>query len=372
MLPTHPLLKAQERANAAAARRQAAATATSPSGSAAPAATAAPPGSAASAVPARLHPASVTATAHNEGTAANWADCKAIALQVGGEGVSRSELTRNLDQSAPRGRNPQLAEPVAAVAVSLSGGVAGAAGTVIAADAASLASPSGELEGDSKVRQDGLVADVSNRLESGWPEEAEGVVGATGRNKFYCDVRVGDRWSKLEKGGLNLWRGETVLVKLKWVSGDGRDAEYEVVRRLDTDRQQPGQPLQAPPVGFEGQGNVGVSHQEPVKAKEQVFLTAPPQSMGFQQLPVPVIHDQPKVVVFQTTTMEQIVAKEQVGTLHASGKTGPAPRMDDYRSPVLDDVAQARPAEDGPAATDFMERARAEAYEAYLRQPFTD
>tara|TARA_R110000868_G_scaffold287186_2_gene547591 strand:- start:163 stop:489 length:327 start_codon:yes stop_codon:yes gene_type:complete len=107
-------------------------------------------------------------------------------------------------------------------------------------------------------------------------------------------------------------------------------------------------------------------------AKETVFLTAPPQSMGFQQLPVPVIHDQPKVVVFQTTTMEQIVAKEQVGTLHASGKTGPAPRVDDYRSPVLDDVAQAKPAEDGPAATDFMERARAEAYEAYLRQPFTD
>lgn len=293
-------------------------------------------------------------------------------MQLGGEGVSRSGLTRNLDQSAGRGRNPQLREPAAAVAVSLSGGVAGAAGTVIAADAAPLASPSGELEGDSKVRQDGLVADVSNRLESGWPEEAEGVVGATGRNKFYCDVRVGDRWSKLDKGGLNLWKGETVLVKLKWVSGDGRDAEYEVVRRLETERQQPGQPLQAPPVGFEGQGNVGVGHQDPVKAKEQVFLTAPPQSMGFQQLPVPVIHDQPKVVVFQTTTMEQIVAKEQVGTLHASGKTGPAPRMDDYRSPVLDDVAQARPAEDGPAATDFMERARAEAYEAYLRQPFTD
>ena len=219
---------------------------------------------------------------------------------------------------------------------------------------------------------EGIVKIVKTGEEGGWPEEAEGVVGATGRNKFYCDVRVGDRWSKLEKGGLNLWRGETVLVKLKWVSGDGRDAEYEVVRRLETERQQPGQPLQAPPVGFETQGNVGVSHQEPVKPKEQVFLTAPPQSMGFQQLPVPLIHDQPKVVVFQTTTMEQIVAKEQVGTLHASGKTGPAPRMDDYRSPVLDDVAQARPAEDGPAATDFMERARAEAYEAYLRQPFTD
>jgi hypothetical protein len=44
---------------------------------------------------------------------------------------------------------------------------------------------------------------------------------------------------------------ERVGVRLVWVSADGRDAEYEVVRRFEQPAEE--QPKVAEPVGFEGQ-----------------------------------------------------------------------------------------------------------------------
>ena len=64
--------------------------------------------------------------------------------------------------------------------------------------------------------------------------------------------------------------------------------------------------------------------------------------------------------------MEQIVVKERVGVMHASGKSGIIPTEADFKSPVLDDVpAKAEPEPAAPAIpddADFMDRARAAAF----------
>jgi hypothetical protein len=114
--------------------------------------------------------------------------------------------------------------------------------------------------------------------ETWWPQEAVGVVGLNCRNKFYCEVKVAGKWAKAAKAGRSLWQGERVEVRLVWVSGDGRDAEYEVVGVLEAEKAV-GQPVQAPPVGFKEQGNVGVAHQVAVVAEpvaEAVVAEEPP------------------------------------------------------------------------------------------------
>jgi len=176
-------------------------------------------------------------------------------------------------------------------------------GTVIAADAAPLASPSGEVEGERKMSQANMEND-----ETWWPQEAVGVVGLNCRNKFYCEVKVAGKWAKAAKAGRSLWQGERVEVRLVWVSGDGRDAEYEVVGVLEAEKA-PGQPVQAPPVGFKEQGNVGVAHQ---------------------------------VAVVAEPVAEAVVAEE----------------------PPVEEV------EAGPASGDYIDRIREEAYNAYLRTAY--
>ena len=199
-----------------------------------------------------------------------------------------------------------------------------------------------------------------------------GVVGGNCRNRWFVEVCVGGQWAKAAVGDVPVRNGQRVRVRLEWVSADGRDAEYAIVEVLPDLEE----PKQARPVGFAEQNarNVPIAKETAQEAKPQahVFQTLPPQSLGFQQLPVPVIHDQPKEIVFQTTTMEQIVAKERVGVMHASGKSGIIPTDASLKSPVLDDVAAvaAEPAkaEPEPAAqpiaddSDFMDRARAAAF----------
>jgi len=111
--------------------------------------------------------------------------------------------------------------------------------------------PTGESEGDSqKVK---TITDTGSRLASMWPEGGEGIVGKMCRNKQYNELRVvgekGELWTKvgnwLWTGGLV--RGERVLVKRVWVSGDDTDAEYEVVRRLDVNEGPNGVPVQPQP-----------------------------------------------------------------------------------------------------------------------------
>jgi len=187
----------------------------------------------------------------------------------------------------------------------------------------------------------------------------EGVVGGNCRNRWFVEVCVGGQWAKAAVGDVPVRNGQRVRVRLEWVSADGRDAEYAIVEVLP-DKEEP---RQAKPVGFAEQNarNVPIAKETALKAKPQahVFQTLPPQSLGFQQLPVPVIHDQPKEIIFQTTTMEQIVAKERVGVMHASGKSGIIPTDVDFKSPVLDDVPAAQPIADD---SDFMDRARAAAF----------
>ncbi len=87
-----------------------------------------------------------------------------------------------------------------------------------------------------------------------WPKLAEGVVGKVCRNKQYNELRVvgedgREMWTKvgtwLFAGGLV--RGERVLVRKVWGSGDDTDAEYEVVRRMDVNEEVPQVPTVVEP-----------------------------------------------------------------------------------------------------------------------------
>ena len=295
----------------------------------------------------------------------------AAQLQHGGAGVQVSSAGQNLDQSAHRGQNPQ-SNPTASA-----GGFGGQGATTSlgnAADAALTASPSGEVEGNKQNCQGDKGGLFSNRLENGgWVVSGEGVVGGNCRNRWFVEVCVGGQWAKAAVGDVPVRNGQRVRVRLEWVSADGRDAEYAIVDVLP-DKEEP---KQAKPVGFAEQNarNVPIAKKTALEAKPQahVFQTLPPQSLGFQQLPVPVIHDQPKEIIFQTTTMEQIVAKERVGVMHASGKSGIIPTDVDFKSPVLDDVpSKADPEPAAPAISDdadFMERARAAAFRELMGNP---
>lgn len=106
-----------------------------------------------------------------------------------------------------------------------------------------LASPSGELEGFLQKGQGD---------SEGWPWIQVGVVCGFGRNKHYVSVEVGEgKVARLATAGMRLNMNERVGVRRVWVSGDGRDAEYEVVRRFEQPEEE--QPKLAEPVGFEGQ-----------------------------------------------------------------------------------------------------------------------
>ena len=121
-------------------------------------------------------------------------------------------------------------------------------------------SPRGELEGKSGFSQaisKKPVELILGAMGSGWVEAGEGVIGGICRNKEYARVRIvggSEEWAKCAVSGYNLFNGEVVKVKRVWVSGDGRDAEYEIVGRVELEKQPGVGDMTVKPVGFIGGG----------------------------------------------------------------------------------------------------------------------
>jgi len=166
----------------------------------------------------------------------------------GGEGVDQPHGQDNWDKTTPAVQILQCS-PVA---------TAGVVPLAVEADLTRLAAkavytptvtpPAGESEGDKGFGQAETRsgADLGENVVSVWPKLAEGVVGKVCRNKQYNELRVvgedgRELWTKvgnwLFAGGLV--RGERVLVRKVWGSGDDTDAEYEVVRRMDVNEEVP-------------------------------------------------------------------------------------------------------------------------------------
>jgi len=118
---------------------------------------------------------------------------------------------------------------------------------------------------------------------------AEGVVGKVCRNKQYNELRVvgedgRELWTKvgnwLFTGGLV--RGERVLVRKIWGSGDDTDAEYEVVRRMDVNEDVP----QVPTVVEQPQPESGSdSGSESVPQVQDVIVANPPSAVSKAEMP---------------------------------------------------------------------------------------
>lgn len=132
-------------------------------------------------------------------------------------------------------------------------------------------SPRGELEGKSGFSQ--AISEAPEKLikvsgdVSGWVEVGEGVIGGICRNKEYARVRIvggTEEWAKCAVSGYNLFNGEVVKVKRVWVSGCGRDAEYEIVGRVELEKQPGVGDMTVKPVGF-----IGGSLREEEKVKEE-------------------------------------------------------------------------------------------------------
>jgi len=132
-------------------------------------------------------------------------------------------------------------------------------------------SPRGELEGKSGFSQ--AISEAPEKLikvsgdVGGWVEAGEGVIGGICRNKEYARVRIvggTEEWAKCAVSGYSLFNGEVVKVKRVWVSGDGRDAEYEIVGRVELEKQPGVGDMTVKPVGF-----IGGSLREAEKVKEE-------------------------------------------------------------------------------------------------------
>ena len=131
-------------------------------------------------------------------------------------------------------------------------------------------SPRGELEGKSGFSQ--AISEASEKLikasgvsGGGWVEVGEGVIGGICRNKEYARVRIvggSEEWAKCAVSGYSLFNGEVVKVKRVWVSGDGRDAEYEIVGRVELEKQPGVGDMTAKAVGFVGGSLRGVGQVE--------------------------------------------------------------------------------------------------------------
>ena len=152
---------------------------------------------------------------------------------IGGEGVKTQAGRNNLDNSSPIGQILQSSEVTA-----------GEGGLGTSTDVLWQPSANGGDGGDE--------AGHCQAHSGGWPKIQVGVVCGYGRNKHYVSVEVGEgKVAKVATAGMRLVMNERVGVRLVWVSGDGRDAEYEVVRRFEQPAEE--QPKVATPIGFGGQ-----------------------------------------------------------------------------------------------------------------------
>ena len=214
----------------------------------------------------------------------------------GGEGGPQRLGRENWDKTTQAVQNLQCSPVATADAVPLA---VEADLTRLAAKAAytpTVTPPTGESEGDSqKVK---TISNEASRLASMWPEGGEGIVGKVCRNKQYNELRVvgekGELWTKvgnwLWTGGLV--RGERVLVRRVWVSGDDTDAEYEVVRRLDVNEGPDGRPIQPQPESGSDSGSESVPQIEDAvvahKSANREQQT-PAASLNARQAPVAIL-----------------------------------------------------------------------------------
>ena len=68
-------------------------------------------------------------------------------------------------------------------------------------------------------------------MEKGWPRRAEAWVGVRSRNKDWVDVQVTESlWGKAWARDVVVQYGSREAVRLRWVSEDGRDAEYAFMK----------------------------------------------------------------------------------------------------------------------------------------------
>ena len=160
----------------------------------------------------------------------------------GGEGGSQRHGRENWDKTTPATQNSQCSPLATADAVPLA----------VEADLTRLAAkadgtptftpPAGESEGERGFGQaeSRSGANLVENVVSVWPKAGEAIVGKLCRNKQYNELRVvgedgREMWTKVGNWLFTsgLIRGERVLVRKIWGSGDDTDAEYEVVKRLD-------------------------------------------------------------------------------------------------------------------------------------------
>lgn len=167
-----------------------------------------------------------------------------LAATTGGAGGDSLGGRGNWDKTAPATQNLQCSPVATADAVPLAVEVDLTRLAAKADYTPTVTPPTGESEGERGFGQAESIraADdvgVTDEIVSMWPKLAEGVVGKLCRNRQYNELRVvgekGEMWTKVGNwmwvGGLV--RGERVLVRKVWGSGDDLDAEYDVVQRLD-------------------------------------------------------------------------------------------------------------------------------------------
>jgi len=171
---------------------------------------------------------------------------------TGGEGGQQRHGRSNWDKTTPAVQNSQCSPLATARAVPLA---VEADLTRLAAKAAytpTVTPPTGESEGDSEKVN--TICNGASRFASMWPKVGEGIVGKGCRNRQYNELRVvgedgRELWTKVGNWMFRsgLIRGERVLVRKIWGSGDDTDAEYEVVKRLDVNEPAEERPVQPPP-----------------------------------------------------------------------------------------------------------------------------
>jgi hypothetical protein len=200
----------------------------------------------------------------------------------GGEGGSLADGRGNWDKTTTTVENLQSVAVATASAVPLA---VEADLTRLAAKAVytpTVTPPTGESEGERGFGQAQTISGVNGEgvreeVVSVWPKVGEGIVGKMCRNKQYNELRVvgeGGRemWTKVGnwKYRTGLVRGERVLVRKVWGSGDDTDAEYEVVRRLDVNEAAEEVPV-VPVV------------EESVPPIEDVVVALPPSAVSKQE-----------------------------------------------------------------------------------------
>jgi len=123
---------------------------------------------------------------------------------------------------------------------------------------------------------------VTDKIVSVWPKVGEAIVGKLCRNKQYNELRVvgedgREMWTKVGNWLFTsgLIRGERVLVRKIWGSGDDTDAEYEVVKRLDVN--EPAQEAVAAPIGVESAPIEAVASEPSAVPEQQTPVAILPQ-----------------------------------------------------------------------------------------------